>query len=403
MIKSALRSLFHMANLRTSLKNPKVAMLKLIDYCRANDWKGYDPYDALNSRVFKYLPFLDFRLPRLLFTQILKRIPFNIRPLLMVPKTQNPKAIALFLMSFIKLSRLLLLEQQNLIGMMVEKLVALRAPNSDYWSWGYSFPWQGRTILVPREEPNLVCTCFIASALFDAYEKLEDSQLLKMALSSTEYILNDLYWEKDDSVAGFSYPLPGLQSRTHNANFLGAAILCRAYKLTGDKKFLIPAFKVVRYSTTQQKDDGSWAYAESSNYRWIDNFHTGYNLCALWTIGHCGETNEFEIPMRRGFEFYKSHFIREDGAPRYFHNRTYPIDIHSVAQSIITLLVFKDFDDSNVDLALAVFKWAMDHMWDKKGYFHYQIQPHYKNKIPYMRWSQAWMLLALSTLLEHRS
>ena len=29
----------------------------LLAYCRANDWAGYDPYDALNSELFKALPF----------------------------------------------------------------------------------------------------------------------------------------------------------------------------------------------------------------------------------------------------------------------------------------------------------------------------------------------------------
>ena len=89
--------------------------------------------------------------------------------------------------------------------------------------------------------------------------------------------------------------------------------------------------------------------------------------------------------------------------PRYFHNRTYPIDIHSVAQSIITLLAFRDFDAINVELAHIVANWAMENMWDREGYFYYQVQPFYKNRISYMRWSQAWMLLALSTLLEHDS
>ena len=41
--------------------------------------------------------------------------------------------------------------------------------------------------------------------------------------------------------------------------------------------------------------------------------------------------------------------------------------IHSVAQSIITLLAFKDFGKDNVDLAHAVFKWAMANMWDERG------------------------------------
>src|SRR5512139_2210165 len=88
----------------------KTVTLKLLAYCQANDWAGYDPYDALNSKIFETLPFLDFRLFRLGLTQLLKRSPVNFRPLLLIPKTQNPKAIALFLMAFLKLKKLGLLE-----------------------------------------------------------------------------------------------------------------------------------------------------------------------------------------------------------------------------------------------------------------------------------------------------
>lgn len=83
----------------------RVATQKLLVYCRANEWAGYDPYDALNSRLFAAVPILDRRIPRLVLTQALKRLPVNVRPLLAIPKTQNPKALALFLSAFIKLSR----------------------------------------------------------------------------------------------------------------------------------------------------------------------------------------------------------------------------------------------------------------------------------------------------------
>ena len=43
---------------------------KLFEYCRSNNWAGFDPYDALNSELFKRLPFLDFWLSRLAMTQI---------------------------------------------------------------------------------------------------------------------------------------------------------------------------------------------------------------------------------------------------------------------------------------------------------------------------------------------
>jgi hypothetical protein len=399
-------------DMTTTLDDLKSTTLKLLAYCRANDWAGYDPYDALNSGIFKRLLFLDFRLPRLVLTQILKRSPFNFRPLLMVPKTENPKAIALFLMAFLKLKRLRLLENDDLITLMIEKLINLRSPtnpsnpsnpsnssnpNNPYWCWGYSFPWQTRTILVPQGAPNLVCTTFVANALLDVYERNRESRCLSMAASAAEYILNELYWTEGNSIACLSYPLPSSRTRVHNANFLGAALLCRVYKHTGDRKFLEPAMKVARYSADKQHDDGSWDYGEMSTQRWVDNFHTGYNLYALRSISKYAVTSEFDSQIRRGLKFYTSHFFREDGAPKYFHDRVYPIDIHSVAQSIITLLELKDL----VRLALSVYEWAMTHMRDERGYFYYQILPYWKNNIPYMRWSQAWMLLALSTLLEH--
>jgi hypothetical protein len=398
----------------TSYEQIKTITLKLLAYCQLNDWAGYDPYDALNSEVLKALPFLDFKLFRLGLTQILKRSPVNLRPLLLIPKTQNPKAIALFLMAFLKLKRLGLLEDEDLITLMTQKLINLRSPNNlinpnnstnpsnssnHYWCWGYSFPWQTRTILVPRGAPNLVCTYFVANALLDAHESTGESRYIDMAASAAEYISNELYWS-DGVSACFSYPLPSSRTQVHNANFLGAALLCRIYKYFGEKRFLEPALKAARYSATKQHDDGSWDYGEHSTQRWVDNFHTGYNLCALRGISEYAATSEFESHIRRGFDFYLKHFFRGDGAPKYFHNSAYPIDIHSVAQSIITLLTLEEFDEGSSKLAGSVFRWAMTHMWNSGGYFYRQVLPFWKNKISYIRWSQAWMLLATSTLLE---
>jgi len=46
-----------------------------------------------------------------------------------------------------------------------------------------------------------------------------------------------------------------------------------------------------------------------------------------------------------------------------------------------------------------VFQWAMNHMWDERGFFYYRVLRFFTIRIPYMRWAQAWMLLAMSTLL----
>src|SRR5215813_8949478 len=243
---------------------------RLLEYCRSEDWAGFDPYDALNGRLFDAVPLLNTRLSRLAFTQALKRCPVNFRRFALIPKTQNPKALALFLSAFLKLPADLLPDRKQLVQRMIQRLVALRSLEPPYWCWGYSFPWQGRGILVPRGAPNLVCTTFVANSLIDLFEQTENYQALEMAISAADYIFDELYW-LDENGAGFSYPLPSLRGQVHNANLLGAALLCRAYRYTRKDRFLSAALLVARQSAQKQRADGSWYYGESPTQRWIDN------------------------------------------------------------------------------------------------------------------------------------
>src|SRR5258708_7232965 len=164
---------------------------KLWSYCQANDWAGYDPYDATNSKIFAALPFLNARIPRLVLTQALKRSPLNFRHLLRIPKTQNPKAIALFLSAFLKLERNGVAKAEDLVGPLIGRLVALRSMGVRHWCWGYSFPWQTRTMLVPSGAPNLVCTAFVGDALLDAYEQRQDRQCLTLLIGVQKRVTHE--------------------------------------------------------------------------------------------------------------------------------------------------------------------------------------------------------------------
>ena len=361
-------------------------------YCHSRDWSGRDPYDALNSPIFKAIPLLDSRIPRIALTQLIKRSPIDVGKVLRIPISQNAKALSLFLRASLLLPQLTP-EGAETTKYLRSRLEELRSPGVADWSWGYNFPWQTRTVLVPTAYPNLVCTTFVAMAFLDLFDCHHNTGDLEIATNSAEFILRDLYWTDGGEVASFSYPLPELQSKTHNANLLAAALLCRVYTHTGDKRMLEAAIKVTRFSAGKQRPDGGWLYGEASTQNWIDNFHTGYNLTALRTISQHARTDEFLDHIERGFAFYRNHFICEDGAPKYFHDRTYPIDVHCVAQSIITLT-----EAGDADLASKVAHWAIQNMWDEAGYFYYQVRRSYKIRIPYMRWGQAWMLLALCTL-----
>jgi hypothetical protein len=373
-------------------------IVRLLAYAEADGWAGYDPYDALNSKLFNAFLFLNARIPRIAVTQALKRSPINLRRLLLIPKTQNPKALALVLSALIKLPKVGDPGREELVRHLIERLVVLRSPHTRPWCWGYSFPWQTRTVLVPAGAPNLVCTSFVANALLDAYDWCGEPRCLEMAVSAAEYMRGDLYWSTAGHVAGFAYPLASNRDQVHNANLLASAFMCRVAAYSGEKRFLAPALNAARYTATRQNPDGSWYYGETRSQRWIDNFHTGFNLCALESIAQWTGTAEFRDCVGKGFGFYRNRFLRADGAVRYFHNRTYPIDIHCVAQSIITLVTLRDLASDNLELAQSVLQWALEHMWDSRGYFYYRVLRWYTIRTPYFRWSQAWMLLAASSL-----
>ena len=375
---------------------------QLLEYCRQSDFAGYDPYDAMNSRLFNALPFLHFKLARQVLTQANKRSPINLRPLLLIPRSHNAKGLALFVSALEKLSRLGLFTAKEIDSDLLEKLIALRSPGMKYWCWGYNFAWQTRVTLVPKGSPNIICTSFVANALLDAYERNRNARCLEMAVSAADFILDVLFWSEGEKVSCFDYT-PLWRSQVHNASLLGSALLCRVFKESGEKRFLEPALRAARYSVSKQYPDGSWDYGESDNppQRWKDNFHTGFNLCALEKIERYSGAGEFAKSIRLGFDYYLQNFFGGDWAPRYFNNATYPIDIHSASQSIITFLALKDLDEQNVRRACSVFEWTTANMWDERGFFYFQKRPAFTIKVPYMRWSQAWMLLALASLLEN--
>ena len=134
---------------------------------------------------------------------------------------------------------------------------------------------------------------------------------------------------------------------------------------------------------------------------WVDSFHTGYNLDALIAYQELTGDEKYRSFVDKGFDYYIHHFFEVDGTPKYYDNRTYPIDIHCPGQLLITLFRLHKYNEY-AELADKVLNWTIRNMQDKKGYFYYQLKPGISSKIPYMRWSNAFMFNALSHYLLAR-
>ena len=380
-------------------------------YCEAEHYKGWDPYDGLNSRVAQcLLPLKHSAILRLCIIQGFKRCPINLRRVALVPKEYNAKGIGLFLQGYCNLLRIAkynyenIEELENRVREMADLLISLQS-KGDYHGacWGYNFDWQARRLfLFPKFTPTVVATQFCATALMEAYELTKEQRFLDVALSSAEFILKDLHRyypdQKDKSKFLFSYSkLPG-NDTVFNASLLGSRLLSFCYKYTGKEEYLEAARASVKACIDFQAEDGSWVYGLLPVQSWIDSFHTGYNLDALIAYEELTEDKTFHSNIEKGFEFYINNFFEEDGCPKYYHNKKYPIDIHCPGQLFVTLSRLHKFDKYK-DLADKVLEWTIDNMQDKKGYFYYQLKPGISSRISYMRWSNAFMFNALSYYL----
>jgi rhamnogalacturonyl hydrolase YesR len=374
------------------------SLSRLRKYCEAEDFKGYDPYDGLNSRFFKAIPFISKnRIARLVWIQFFKRSPLNLRTITGVKKEYNPKAMGLFLSSYCQLYKTEAKQEYlDKCNFFIDQINNSVSEGYSGACWGYNFDWQARAFFQPKGTPTVVASTFIANALLDAYEITRDEQLLKTARSTCDFVLKDLNRTYDEKVNfAFSYS-PVDKSVVFNASLLGSRLLSRVYSFTNEKELIEAAKSSVNYCCDYQRADGSWGYGTLPFHQWVDNFHTGYNLECIADYMKFSGDQVYSGNINRGFDYYINTFFTSEGIPKYYNTSVYPIDVHAPAQMVITLAKLGKFKEYKPVMD-NVLNWTIDHMQSPKGFFYYQVNKYFSSKIPYMRWAQAWMFYALST------
>ncbi|MFI5402521.1 MAG: hypothetical protein ACHQ1G_06255, partial [Planctomycetota bacterium] len=115
-------------------------------------------------------------------------------------------------------------------------------------------------------------------------------------------------------------------------------------------------------------------------------------------IVHAG-LDEAREPLARGHRFYLDRYFEPDGAPRYYHDRRGPLDIHCPTQALVTLCELWDTEPAP-RLLEGTGRWLLDRMRTKEGYFCFRRGRFGLNRIPYIRWGQAWAYHGLARLEE---
>jgi hypothetical protein len=389
----------HVAN-QAAKDRIRSSIERLSRWLEENDYRGYDTFDGLNARFLRPLTF-ETKLLRTVLQQGVRRFPINMRPILGITKEHSSKGMGFLARGFIRLH-----ESTDdpkwatNTKTALQWLVQHQAPGYSGAAWGNHFDYQSRSNYLPKGVPTIVWTSLIGHAFLDAYTHFQRDSYLETAVSACEHIVRDLQTFPDGEALCITY-IPGKVERVHNANTLGASLLARTFSLTGNESYRTLAQKAMQYTAQYQRPDGSWYYGEKANLHWIDNFHTAYVLdCFKHYTQSTGDQRFFET-MMRGYAYWKGTFFLPDGTPRYYAQKTLPIDIQCCSQAIDTLVFFKDYDAESLALAAKVAQWTIDNMQDRTGYFYYRRYSSWLvNKTPTLHWGQATMLCALAGLYK---
>lgn len=375
----------------------KDSFKELKKFCEKENFKGWDPFDGLNSKLFQQLSFLNKnKFFRLAWLQLFKRSPFNFRKISLVKKEHNPKGLALFLIGYCNLYHLENKQKHlNKIYKLTELILNYKIEGYSGACWGYNFDWQARAFFQPRNTPTVVATSFVTEALIESYKITTDAEVFQTLKSIKNFITKDLnktYDENKNFTLSYS-PLD--KTQVFNAGLLGAKTLCLLYEFLKDDELLKFSKKIVQYVCDQQQMNGAWSYGTLSYHQWIDSFHTGYNLECIYIYQKVSGDNTYREKIDQGLKYYLNKFFTKEGMSKYYNNKTYPIDIHAPAQLIVTLSKL-DILKENKEIVDKVLLWTIKNMQSKKGFFYYQKRKRISSRIPYMRWAQAWMFYAFT-------
>lgn len=366
------------------------AAQRLRSAAERDDFTGWDPYDALTSPLLGRLAAT--HLLRRAAIQAFKRSPLNARSLVGIPKLAHTKGLALFTSAY---ARLAVTENDDACAAraveLANRLAAKALPAGEGVGWGYDFDVYTRWGFYPRGEPNAVVTSFAAHALLDAAGLTDDEDLSGVAKKSLAYARSQLLVENDGG-SFFAY-FRGSDVPIHNANVLTASVFARCAGRGSPDRDL--ARSAVQFTLDRQSDDGSWPYGEGRRLGWVDGFHTAYVLQALapWDDG------DVRAAIERGLDLYLTRLIEPDGAPRSSTASRYPLNVHAASWAITMLVSLRRFDERAQGAAGRVLDWSLANLQRPDGRFAFEKGRLFRNTVPYIRWSDSHMLLALAVYL----
>ena len=387
-------------------KKMKEVVDKLIIHLKNEKYKGYDPYDTLNS----FIPFRLFgSFVQAAAIQFQLRNPINIRKIIGIKKEYSVKSLGLILHAYSVLyssypSKQLLEEMNYLFDL----ICSLRRIDDRFkgWFWAVHYPivWKGRNR--PKFDPSSVLASTIFEGIFEYFRLTNSPKAKEVLIGISEFIQNCIPTTETDEGKCYSYTTTN-SDIIFNANAFVCEVLSKCYYLTGNEKYKKDAIASLDFTVFHQKEDGRWVYRyypDSGKEKDQIDFHQGFILNSL-NEAVCFlnlKDQKYTDAIQKGYDFYIKNQFTGDGCGLWRYPTLYPIDIHNQAVGIIVFSKMSSYSSQSKDAASKILEYTLSNLYDKQsGYFYYQKRKYFTNKIDYIRWNQSWMLLALSYYIRN--
>lgn len=391
----------------------KDVVSKLETYIENENYKGWDPYDALNSNIVNQITSIHPFVQRVAI-HLLKNSPINFRNLLEIKKDYNPTALSLFIDGYVNLYKIYgdekYIKKADSLKDILYTLSCIQNQNEIGWSRNFKFITTKETHELNK--PLTFLNAKLTISLLNLYEVTQEKLILENAKKAIYSILVNgrVFKTKEGTYVGYS---SDSQPRyIFNASILTAELIIKYLYHSSQNDIVINdisikelAHKLIDTVLEKQQGDGKWYYGYNYDFSLLKNidFHQGFVADALLGISMYSEyrKNDLVKAHELGINFMYHEQITDDGRFKWRLPKKFPIDIHNQAQGIISLS--RNNTNSKYSSKLnSILEYTIHNLFDfERGYFYYQKNRLYTIRIPFIRWGEGWMFFALTEYLKN--
>lgn len=284
-------------------------------------------------------------------------------------------------------------------------LLAQSIPGFKGYCWGYPFDWQNVNGLMPKGTPHITATPYCYEAFTRLLDLTGNTRYRDIAQSISRFVFEDLRDTPTGKDSAASSYTPHDRGKVVNASAYRAWLLLDAASRFGRDDYRQKAMKNLRFILESQRADGAWLYAvDNPKEAFIDHFHTCFVLKNLYKLNRTLRNQDVQQAVERGYRWYRKNLFDEQSNPRSFaiapRVQIVRLEMYNVAEAISLGVLLRSEIPEAFTLAQGLAMRLLRTQQVRKGHWVTRVyRGGIRHTVPFLRWPQSQLFLALSNFL----